>query len=417
LTRDVLCFVALLGTASAATPYTLANTELRDLPRSTNGQSYLLYIALPSGYATDTTRRYPVVYFPDGYWDFTLFGTVLGNLRADNAAPDVIIVGIGYAGDSPDYATLRAIDLTPGLDPSYDPLGVRSGRASDFLSVLQNQIIPFVEREYRADASYRVLAGNSFGGLFAVYAAFERPSLFQGYIASSPALWWRGRFMAAREAEYAAASTSLPIRLYCAYATGDSASITEPTKALYQQIKARHYAGLALAMREVEGERHSSLKPEAYTRGSRFALAPVTPYGTVQGTTMRPNLINISTRGWVGVGDSVLIAGFVVGGYEDKRVLVRAPGPALTEFNVGDVLADPQVRVQTLPGALVGENDNWGASTELGAAFNATGAFPFRANSRDAALILTLPPGAYTAVVSGVQGTTGNAGVEVYEMP
>ncbi|HVU36618.1 MAG TPA: alpha/beta hydrolase-fold protein [Opitutaceae bacterium] len=412
--------LAALGAASLrmfATPYTLANTDLRELPPSANGRQYLLYVGLPSGYATDTTRRYPVVYFPDAYWDFNLLNAVLGNLRADYAAPDVILVGIGYAGASPDYGALRALDLTPGVDPSFDPVGNRSGRAAQFVSVLETEIFPFVEREYRTMTGYRVLAGNSFGGLFAVYVALEHSHLFQGYVASSPALWWRNYGLAAREAEIAASASPLSVRLYLAYATGDGASITESTRAFYQQLKSHHHPNAAIALRVMEGERHSSLKPEAYTRGMRFALAPVTSQASLAGTTMRPNLVNLSTRGWVGTGDSVLIAGFVIDGFESKRVLVRAAGPALADFNVGTVLADPLVRVQTLAGVPVAANDNWENTPDLTLAIQRCGAFPFRVGSRDAAVLVTLPPGAYTALVSGSGDATGNGEVEVYELP
>ena len=88
------------------------------------------------------------------------------------------------------------------------------------------------------------------------------------------------------------------------------------------------------------------------------------------------------------------------------------------EFGVGDVLADPQLVVtplgQTAP--LAG-NDNWGGTPVLASAFAATGAFPLEATSKDAALLIRLPPGAYTVTVSGSGNTTGTALVEIYDVP
>lgn len=405
------------SSARAAAPYSLADTELRELPRSANGHTYLLYVNLPPGYATGPARRYPVVYFPDGYWDFGLIAPVLGNLRVDGAAPPVIVVGVGYAGAAPDYDALRAVDLTPGVDPWFAAGGRASGGADAFLAVLANEIIPFVEREYRVDPGYRVLVGNSFGGLFAAYAALARPGLFQACVACSPALWWRSNDVARLESAYAAEHTTLPLRLYFGYGTEDDSSITGATQALYRQMQSRRYEGLVLALREMDGERHSSLKPDAYTRGLRFALAPLAPRPALTGTSAPSNLINISTRGFVGTGDAVLIAGFVVRGFEPKRILVRAAGPALLDYQVTGVLLDPQVAVHAESGASVGGNDNWSATTEITTAFQQAGAFAFRAGSRDAATVLTLAPGSYTAVVSGVDGATGNAEVEVYELP
>ena len=130
--------------------------------------------------------------------------------------------------------------------------------------------------------------------------------------------------------------------------------------------------------------------------------------------------INISFRGVVGTGDDVLIAGFVVGGQAPKKVLVRGIGPALGAFGVPGTLADPTLKV-VKDGATVAENDSWGvgpnsAASELTPAAAGAGAFALPASSRDAAVLVTLAPGSYTAIVSGVGGTTGVALVEVYEI-
>ncbi len=135
------------------------------------------------------------------------------------------------------------------------------------------------------------------------------------------------------------------------------------------------------------------------------------------GALDRPRLINVATRGEVSPG-TLLIAGFVIGGTQPRRVLIRAAGPAIAALNVAQALADPQLAL--FRGAtLVAENDDWSrgrhaaavAATGLGA-----GAFVFAADSLDAALLVTLAPGAYTAVVTGVGEGSGVALVEVYDV-
>ncbi|WP_146180143.1 putative Ig domain-containing protein [Opitutus sp. ER46] len=140
-------------------------------------------------------------------------------------------------------------------------------------------------------------------------------------------------------------------------------------------------------------------------------------------------LVNISTRGYVGTGNDVLIGGFVVSGNQPKRVLIRAVGPSLSKFNVGDLLADPVLNVYDGAGKVIAKNDNWGTPQTVGsaqiaasvadinAAFSATGAFPLDNGTKDAVVIITLDPGSYTAMVSGANGTTGSAMVEIYEIP
>jgi len=126
-------------------------------------------------------------------------------------------------------------------------------------------------------------------------------------------------------------------------------------------------------------------------------------------------LRNLSTRGFVGAGDKVLVAGFVVGGSVPKKVLVRAIGPSLGAFNVSGVLANPLLNLYR-GASIIESNDNWGGNAEVLAASTQVGAFPLTAGSLDSALLVTLSPGIYTAVISGVNAGTGVALVEVYDV-
>ncbi len=128
-------------------------------------------------------------------------------------------------------------------------------------------------------------------------------------------------------------------------------------------------------------------------------------------------LVNISTRAQVGTGNDIMIAGFTIGGAGAKKVLVRAVGPTLRQWLSG-TLVDPQLELTTLAGASIATNDDWSTSDPLGiaAAAEAVGAFPLNTGSKDAALIVTLPPGSYTALVRGADSTPGLAMVEVYDL-
>ncbi|MBL9201016.1 MAG: metallophosphoesterase, partial [Opitutaceae bacterium] len=166
----------------------------------------------------------------------------------------------------------------------------------------------------------------------------------------------------------------------------------------------------------------SNLGPGAYTapisavdNGSGIALVEV--YDGAPGTGA--TIVNASTRAFVGTGPNVLIPGFVVGGTGTLRLLIRAVGPTLGTFGVSDVLADPTVTLFSGTTALA-TSDNWSAApnaAEITAAAAAVGAFTLPAGSRDAALVATLAPGSYSAVVSGVGNTTGTALVELYVLP
>jgi hypothetical protein len=159
------------------------------------------------------------------------------------------------------------------------------------------------------------------------------------------------------------------------------------------------------------------------TGDTGVALAEVydaTPEGTYSASV--PHLTNVSARAQVGTGANVLIAGFVIGGSTSRTVLVRASGPALAPFGVQGTLADPQVQLSRSnadgTSTPLGANDGWGGSSQIAAAAASVGAFSWgTAATADSALLVTLPPGAYTAEVSGASGDSGVALVEVYEVP
>jgi alpha-tubulin suppressor-like RCC1 family protein len=153
------------------------------------------------------------------------------------------------------------------------------------------------------------------------------------------------------------------------------------------------------------------------TAGGAAGTALVEAYDSDAATTTA-RLVNLSVRTHVGTGDNILIVGFVVVGNVPKNLLIRAIGPGLTSFGVGGVLADPQLGLFKSGVSVATElNDNWGGTPALTAAFTANGAFSLAPASRDAALVIALPPGGYTVQVSGVGGATGVALVEVYESP
>lgn len=132
----------------------------------------------------------------------------------------------------------------------------------------------------------------------------------------------------------------------------------------------------------------------------------------------RGRLVNVSTRGTVSPGAGTLIAGIVVSG-ASRAVLVRGVGPTLRDFAVPAALGRPRLRIFQGPN-IVAENERWSDSSDAAAiAATATrvGAFPLSPGSQDTALLLTLPPGAFTAQVTGVDDTSGVALIEVYEVP
>ena len=161
--------------------------------------------------------------------------------------------------------------------------------------------------------------------------------------------------------------------------------------------------------------RDNSVKVSAVGSGRGTVIAEIYDATSLASfTTATPRLINVSVRKHLG---SLLTMGFVVGGSTSAKVLVRGIGPTLGAFGVPGTVADPQLTLFNSSSVKIGENNDWGGTAPLTAAFASVGAFALPSTSKDAALLVTLAPGNYTAQVTGVNGTTGVALVEVYEVP
>ena len=130
---------------------------------------------------------------------------------------------------------------------------------------------------------------------------------------------------------------------------------------------------------------------------------------------------NISTRAFVQTGNDVMIGGFIVQGSGPKKVIVRAIGPELTPFGIPNALADPTLELHDWNGALIASNDNW-QTTVIGGIITSDQVSAIQNSAHaptqlsESAIIATLQPGNYTAIVRGRNNTTGVALVEVYDL-
>jgi hypothetical protein len=141
--------------------------------------------------------------------------------------------------------------------------------------------------------------------------------------------------------------------------------------------------------------------------------ATPTPAPTASPGTAPSHLANISTRVKVGSGQNVLIGGFIIMGAQSKTLVVRAIGPSLTANGVTNVLEDPSLELFDSTGRVIASNDDWQDGAQA-SQIQQGGIAP--THPWESAILVTLSPGSYTAVVSGFQGGQGNGLVEAYEM-
>lgn len=367
-----------------------------------------------------------------GYWTAPLAGAVSGVLHAIvNAAGDVIVA---VSKDGVASASVRSKLTSGGLlelgafSPVFRSLTARfNGATSTFSgnSTSSTGAVSFAGSRVGAPPLNRLAniatRGLTSGGTetmiagFVVSGAASRPVLIRaigptlanfgvtGALPNPRLELFRGATRIAENDEWAAGA--------------DRAEIVETTARV---------GGFALDSASRDAVILSSLSPGSYSAqisvggnspgtGSGVALVEVYDAGEPDARGTAPRVINISTRGRVGAAQDALIAGLVVTGDAPKRLLIRGVGPGLAAFGVTGTLADPVLRLFR-GSVLMDENDNWQSSAELVAATNRVGGFVLPNGSLDSVLLVTLAPGAYSAQLSGGEGSAGVALIEIYEV-
>jgi len=168
---------------------------------------------------------------------------------------------------------------------------------------------------------------------------------------------------------------------------------------------------------DLESAIDATLSPGAYTaiirgKNNTSGVALIEVYDRNQ--LANSKLANISTRAFVDTADNVVIAGFILGGNGgNDRIVARGIGPSLSAFGVPNPLANPTLELRDGNGAVLVANNDWQDDGAQAAELIAAGLAP--ANNLESGIAATLPPGAYTALLAGVNNTSGVGLVEVYD--
>lgn len=274
-----LCVVAAVGAPRAVDaqypPVVLPHTQQRILHSATNGISYKLYVSLPNGYDTSDTR-YPVIYTLDADYSFAIARNIVEHLSDRNHLTPALVVGIAYDGPLA-YRRNRTRDYTPthvptgGYGPEYQAV---SGGGPDFHRFIADELIPFIERDYRVSRQ-RVLVGHSYGGLFTTWVALTDTRLFAGYVVVSPSLWYDDHLLFDVERTLSRNGGDLPARMYLAVGSHEvnrTYDMVGDLRRFATTLERRAYPGLTLRWNVDDDETHNSIFPRALSDGLRFVL-------------------------------------------------------------------------------------------------------------------------------------------------
>lgn len=264
----VLCATLLSSNVLADDSSAAKIFELPDTQRVAiglhSGTPYELIISLPASYKNSPDKKYPVLYYTDAYWDAPLLSSVYLDLVFDRAIPEFIMVGLSYSGKTPNYSVLRTKDLTPTKDSASTR---DSGGGAVFLKLIKETVVPKIESEYRVDKNQRAIAGWSFGGLFALYAMFKEPQLFNRCIAISPAVPWDEGFIYQLDNDFSKLNKELNSRVFISYGENEDPGFVTAVSGFQKSFESRKYQNLKLMNFPVENMGHAGTKSYGYAQG------------------------------------------------------------------------------------------------------------------------------------------------------
>lgn len=265
-------------------PVRMHRTETFRMKSEIVGDEFQIFVQLPFSYS-QTEQTYPTLYATDGDDSFTLISSLLHMALLEGSLPEMILVAIGYGTDLLDPANRRDFDLPttksawpkmPGMEGEPPTAG---GGGENFLRFIREELIPHIEKTYRADPSNRAYSGVSFGGIFGAFALFTHPETFSKYILSSPALWWDERVTFTYEEQYAKAHTDLSARVFLSIGTEEAPPefdqffhAVDNVIEFEKQLIGRKYPSLQLKFNHEEGG-HTTSQPGALMKGLKYIFA------------------------------------------------------------------------------------------------------------------------------------------------
>lgn len=247
-------FVVLLVFSSSAVGQTPVSSGVEKLTIKSEvlGEERTILVRTPPGYETNKAR-YPVLYMTDGDVHIGHTGSTVEFLARNGRMSELIVVGITN--------TNRLRDLSPTHVKTVNPDGAlqfpNSGGGDKFLKFIETELIPDIEKRYRV-VPYRVLAGHSLGGVFAIHAMVSRPELFNAYVAVSPALHWDNQAVVKRAEDFFKARKEMNTTLYISLGR-EPGPIDDAFHQFKQVLTRNQIKGLEWEAQQMEDEDHGSV--------------------------------------------------------------------------------------------------------------------------------------------------------------
>ena len=218
------------------------------------GEERTILVRVPDGYETNK-NRYPVLYMTDGNAHIGHTSSTVEFLARNGRMSEMIVVGINNTDRTRDLSPTHVTTTVAGGNSQLQ--FPTSGGADKFLKFIETELIPEIEKRYRVQP-YRILAGHSLGGLFAIHAMVSRPELFNSYVAVSPALQWDNQVAVKRAEDFFKARKEFPAALFMSLGR-EPGPIEDGFHQLKQVLEKNQTQGFEWAAQVLDDEDHGSV--------------------------------------------------------------------------------------------------------------------------------------------------------------
>lgn len=273
----LLAGVPLVSALSATgAPVMIDSTEQRLLPQKIQGRQLKLLIQFPPSFHKNPNRKYPLIFLPDAYFSFPSFCTFVGTARYDRQLPEVLLAGLSYVAEEPEYQALRLDDFLPGYAVGATPRETEA-QAKRFVAWLETDLLPLLDTEYRADPAHRIFVGGSAAATLALFLYYTRPELFEAYVAASPALYYQ---IWQYEAAFAETGRKAGPALYLSQGLHEDPESQGEFTRFVQRLHTRTYFEQPLQFELIPGERHGGACREGMMKGILTVAQNLAPYAS-----------------------------------------------------------------------------------------------------------------------------------------
>ena len=250
-------------------PYEIPRTQVIPIRDTQSDRQYELYIKLPEGYAKNSDKIYPVIYYTDAMWHIEILS---GSI--DYLVENAILVGISWQVDIKNAKVHSSRFRDYSIMKSENPEHQR-GEASNHLTFIRNDVLKYVENNYRTDPDNRTYFGYSLSGAFGAYVLFTQPDTFKNYILGSPTTLLDDSYIYEHESITALKRKDLNANVFVSIGALEEEDMVKQAKGLISILKSKTYTNVSSKLVVIESADHSGAFPMAAVR-SMYWLSVLT---------------------------------------------------------------------------------------------------------------------------------------------